>query len=320
MIDIKMLSEEILNVSQSSVVKYKILTELLDYNENSKEVINLRKQLNESKWVKGIVSEQRYNGSWGRFHSQDSKEKQKYKTTESAVKYLSHLGLKRGDEPIDRACDYMEALLNNAEAWPDAWEGNRWFATGVDLFITSKLALFGCDDQRYNSISEKWIAILSRAFSDGVYNPSKADDIAKEVVGVDIHDSYIGLSSVNSIIFFANSKHKMSEELQRQYLHWLHTYPKNIFYLVTHLTKHPMYINKPCELSDWIVLMNYLSKFDGFYEEFDDELNWLVSVCDSDGLWDLGKALAKEKLSDNWRLSTNRKIDQTIYVLSIFKN
>lgn len=320
MININEIANRVLSTSNSCVVKYKILTEILNYDENSEEVRTLREQLNESKWVKDIVNEQKENGSWGRFHSQDSREKQKYKTTESAVKHLSYLGMKRGDEPIDKVCDYMESLLSNKIPWPDAWEGNRWFQAGVDLFITSKLSIFGCDENLYNSIAEKWITILSEAFSNGVYDSHKADEKAKEIIGVDIHDSYIGLNSINSIILFSNNRHKIPEDLQRKYLYWLHTYPKNVFYLVTLPAKHPMYITNSNEISDWIILMNYLSKFDGFYEEFSDEINWLISVCCHDGFWDFGKALTKLKLSDDWRRNINRKVDQTVYTLGIFKN
>ncbi|MGF7059511.1 hypothetical protein [Brassicibacter mesophilus] len=320
MFNYKKTAEKILTYSPSSVCKYKILTEILNMDTNSKEIKKLRQQVNESKWVKDIVNEQRSDGSWGRFHSQNSKIKQKYSTTEKSVNYLNYLGLKRGDNSVDRVCNYMESLLNDLSLWPDSWEDNKWYKPGAPLFASSKLSVFGSSDKRYKEICEKWIHILSESFSDGKYSESKANSIGEKLLGVDIHDRYIGLNSTYNLTLYSNNTHKIPKEIQRYYLHWLHTNPKNICYKISTPSKKPNQIDNVGELSDWIIVMKLLSNFDGFYDEFRDELQWLINSSDDKGLWDLDKALSKYKLSDNWRSSINRKIDQTIYVLSIFRN
>ncbi|AZO95454.1 hypothetical protein [Halocella sp. SP3-1] len=320
MIDINNIVEKVLSNTNSAVVKYKIMIEIFDTDKNDTEIKKLRKELDESKRVQDIISEQREDGSWGRFHSQNTKIKQKYKTTESAIIYLSNLGLKRGDRPVDKACNYMEELLNKRLHWPDAWEKNKWFLAGVDLFITSKLSMFGCEDEKYNDIVEKWSTILFETLSGGEYKSEVVNEIAKEIIGVDIHNSYIGLNSINCVILLTNNRHRLSDDLQKKYLNWLHTYEKNVFYTTAYLKKHPKDIVNVGELSDWIVVMTYLSKLDGFYEEFKDEINWLLRLNEDNDFWDLGKALTKQRLSDNWRKQINRKIDQTVYILGILKN
>lgn len=320
MLKLKEISEILLSYNPADVVKYKILTNCSNYDLNSEEIIYLRRKVNDSKWVQDIKSDQHCDGSWGRFHSQDSKVKQKYKTTESALLYLYAIGLKRGDEIVDKACNYMENLLNDLSLWPDAWERNKWFKTAVPLFITSRLALFNSESPYYLENCLKWMYILQNTFQKGLYNSSQVDNISKKVFDVNIHDKYIGLNSINNIILFAYIKDKIPSDIQRQYLHWLHFYPETIFYTNTRLYEKPELIKNTKDLSSWIHTMRVLSLFDGFYDEFNSEIEWLISIRGEDGFWDFGVALSSYKLSDNWRSNMSRKTDHTTYVLEILSN
>lgn len=317
---LKEISEILLSHNPSDVVKYKILTNFSSYDSNSEVMIDLRRKLNCSKWVQSIKNEQHCDGSWGRFHSQDFRVKQKYKTTESVLLYLYALGLKRGDEIINKACIHMENMLSDLSLWPDAWEGNKWFKPAVPLFITSRLALFNSENPHYIENCLKWIYILQNSFQNGLYDSSQIDNISKKVLGVNIHGKYIGLNSINNIILFAHIKDKIPVDIQRQYLHWLHSYPETIFYTNTRLYEKPELIRNTKELSSWIHTMSVLSLFDGFYDEFNDEIEWLINRRGEDRLWDFGAALSSYKLSDNWRTNLNRKIDHTTYVLEILYN
>ena len=57
---------------------------------------------------------------------------------------------------------------------------------------------------------------------------------------------------------------KIPVDIQRQYLHWLHSYPETIFYTNTRLYEKPELIRNTKELSSWIHTMSVLSLFDGF--------------------------------------------------------
>lgn len=92
------------------------------------------------------------------------------------------------------------------------------------------------------------------------------------------------------------------------------------FYTNTRLYEKPERIKNTKELSSWIHTMRIVSLFDGFYEEFNDEIEWLINRQGEDDLWDFGTALSSYKLSDNWRSNLNKKIDHTTYVLEILYN
>ncbi|WP_440897009.1 hypothetical protein ACS127_03130 [Amphibacillus sp. Q70] len=320
MFDLKEASEILLSQNPSDVVKYKIVTNFRSNDSNPEIMMDLRRKVNCSKWVQDIKNEQHCDGGWGRFHSQDSKVKQKYKTTESAVLYLYALGLKRGDEIIDKACIHMENMISDLSLWPDAWEKNKWFKPAVPLFIISRLALFNSENPHYTENCLKWIYILQNSFQNGLYDGSQVDRISKRVLGVNIHGKYIGLNSINNIILFAHIKDKIPVDIQRRYLQWLHCYPETIFYTNTRLYEKPERIKNTKELSSWIHTMRIVSLFDGFYEEFNDEIEWLINRQGEDDLWDFGTALSSYKLSDNWRSNLNKKIDHTTYVLEILYN
>lgn len=77
------------------------------------------------------------------------KKKQKYGTTEKAIESMNILGLRRGNELVDKLCLYMEKILNNEIAWPDGYEKNKWYRAAQPIFVISKLSNFTSEDKAY---------------------------------------------------------------------------------------------------------------------------------------------------------------------------
>jgi len=301
----------ILNTSQYDIVKHKIMSEFYCKNDFSEKA-------EKSKWVNDIKKEQKPNGSWGRFHSQDSSAKQKYPTTENAVLLLKYLAIGRGNNIIESACNYMEKLLSDLSLWPDAWEKNKWFKLAVPLFIASKLTMFGSNHPDFMEVCKIWVKILKSSFASNKYNGKETDFIALENIGVQIDGSYIGLNSINSILLFSYNTNLIPVEIQMKYIKWLHYNPNNICYTATSLNKNLNELSGN-KLYDYLRIMMLLSKFNGYADEFSHEIKWLENQCGKDGYWDFGNKINSNlKLSDNWRLEMNRKIDNTIFVLSAF--
>ena len=73
---------------------------VVEYNIN--RLINadsdeaLIKKVGNSKWVSLLREQQYKDGSYGRFHSMNSRLKQVFPTTEIAVNFMNYLGLIRG--------------------------------------------------------------------------------------------------------------------------------------------------------------------------------------------------------------------------------
>lgn len=101
--------------------------------------INMKRQ---EKVIEELTKAQCDDGSFGRFHTMNTKEKKKIPTTEAAAWLMYQNGISLNIEVCNKMCIYMEHLLCNLQEWPDLWEKNKYFDFAVPLFISSKLALF----------------------------------------------------------------------------------------------------------------------------------------------------------------------------------
>ena len=212
-----------------------------------------------------LVEEQRPDGSFGRFHTMDSKLGQKIPTTQAAAWLMYENAFTRENEICNRTCLYMERLLNDLSLWPDAWEKNKWFKPAVPLFIASSLALFESEDKKYKKICDLWISLLIFAFEADGYSPDKTDSKSKLLLGVEIDGSYIGFHGLNNLALYAFNKNQIPLDIQRLYLQWLHHYDGVIAYTNTRLDN----LSKNSVPTKVLTL---LSRFDGFEDEF-SELN-----------------------------------------------
>lgn len=268
-----------------------------------------------SKWVEILKANQNSDGGFGRFHSRDSKIKQVFPTTELAVDSIKMLDIPRGNELVDKLCDYMEKLLRNEIAWPDGYERNKWYRPAQPLFVASKLSVFGSDCREYLEIFNCWHTILKEAFADGEYSIDRTDITASKLLGCDIDGSYIGLNSIYTVELFANMQDRISEELKRNYLGWLHSSGRAIGYTSVVLSKG---LNN--NISELYRVYSILSRFSCFRKEFEEEFNQLEKLRDRDGFWNFGRDFKCRKLSDDWRTRERMMVDQTVMWLGIYRH
>lgn len=211
--------------------------------------------------IKNLMNEQQSNGSFGRFHTMDSKLKQKIPTTQAAAWIMYENEITRENEVCNKTCLYMENLLNDISQWPDSWEVNKWFKPAVPLYVASSLALFGSNNNSYKEVCTKWIDILISAFAKDMYSLNAINTKSKELLGVEIDGSYIGVHGLNNLTLFAFNVDKIPSTIQRLYIQWLHNYNG----VISYTNIRPDSLSKNSESARVISL---LSKFTGFDEEF----------------------------------------------------
>jgi hypothetical protein len=267
-----------------------------------------------SKWVELLKANQLDDGAYGRFHSRNSKIKQKFPTTESAIDSIKMLDIQRGNFLVDKLCDYMEKILKGEIEWPDGFESNKWYRSAQPLFVSSKLSIFGSNCKEFIEIFNCWHTILKEAFADGEYNGERTNKISKELLGCNIDGSYIGLNSIYLIELFGNMQADISDELKQNYLKWLHHSGEIIGY--TGVVLNQGFYNNFSELYKVYFL---LSKFSCFKTEFKKELDCLKDKRNPDVFWNFGRNFTCQKLSDDWRSQDKMNIDHTIMALLLFK-
>ena len=217
----------------------------------------------QEKVIKILMDEQYQDGSFGRFHTMDSKLKQKIPTTEAAAWLMYENFITRQVDVCNKTCLYMERLLDDTRNWPDSWEKNKYFKSAVPLFIASKLALFTSETNEYKRVLNTWISILISAFQTNQYSAHRANEISKQLLGVEIDKTYIGLHSLNCLALFALNTDKIPIPIQKAYLQWLHNFDGKI----TYTDVEPKNLTNNFKS---IRVISLLSKFKYFEKEFPD--------------------------------------------------
>ena len=211
--------------------------------------------------IKKLADEQHPDGSFGRFHTENTKLKQRISTTQAATWLMYENSLTRENDICNKTCLYMERLINDISLWPDNWEKNKWFKPAVPFFVASSLSLFGSDDEKYDYICRIWIEILISAFETGEYSKEQINTTAKSLIGVEIDGSYIGLQSLYNLALYAFNAGKIPVVTQRIYLKWLHHYDG----VITYTKIRPNSLSTNSEKNRVISL---LERFAGFEDEF----------------------------------------------------
>lgn len=155
-----------LNENMSDPVPKYILKKEIMHNPSCEDEYN---KLRKSKWYMQLAAEQWENGSWGRFHTQDTKSKlnQKFVTTESALRRARELALDKSDAMIDKAFKLMERYILGTEDWLDTIEHHYGFQITFKTIVAANLSLFDPKHPLVQAKKEICADNLSKAFAHG---------------------------------------------------------------------------------------------------------------------------------------------------------
>src|SRR5687768_14206457 len=126
--------------ARSPVVRYRVLRDVLRLRRNDARLLAARENAARSRWVNQLATEQRADGSWGRFHSADSALRRRVPTSEAAIGRAIDLGLDRSHPILRKAAAHVAAILRGDAQFPDPAEKNERWPAGVRLFCASTLA------------------------------------------------------------------------------------------------------------------------------------------------------------------------------------
>ncbi len=110
-IQAKVLAQIILGFEPDAIVRFRLLRDVLHLLPASPELSQITTKLNRHPWIKQLSQDQQPDGSWGRFHSMDSRIKARFPTSEVAVRRALALGLDKDNPILARAASYMQRVL-----------------------------------------------------------------------------------------------------------------------------------------------------------------------------------------------------------------
>jgi len=180
-----------------------------------------------SKWYVQLASEQQENGSWGRFHTQDTKDKTKRKfvTTEHALRRAFDLSLGKDDPIVGKALGLMEHYLQDEERWTDNDEHHYGWEISFKALISANMSRFDPDNPLLRTKREICALNLSKAFIG-----NKPDEVIWENENRKSNEILLRLWMVYPIWLLQNNAY-LGDDLQRRFLSWIWKRKEGIYYI-----------------------------------------------------------------------------------------
>ena len=313
------IAEHILAGDAGPAVRFRLLRDVLARPSDSPELVQAQQDLSTSRWVQELEREQRENGSWGRFHSRDSKAKWKILTTEVGVERALALGLDVGHPILSKATRYLVELLEGPVAdFPDPPERNDRWPTGARLFTAATLALVQPDHPVLDDVWNLWLSIVQRTFAAGRYDPGAEMRAHRELTGATVQNSYLVLSGRYQLALLGARPDALPRDVEQALLDWVWHKEDGIGYWCVRLSSPDGYLDT-WSLDHWFASLGLLSRFPGWRERAGDAIRWLWDRRTPAGWWDFGTKTSV-RLSETWRKGLARQFDWTTRVLVLLQN
>jgi hypothetical protein len=307
----------VLDTQPDPVVRLRVYRDVLGTGEFASEAARLAQQIDTTQAVRSLAAEQHADGSWGRLHSMDYALRQRYPTTEFAVRRAVSLGLTAEHPLLGRARHHLVSVIRTGVCADPAERNDRW-PTGVRLFAASTLSRFDPENSDVVRVRELWSQIASRTFEAGRYDPDREAAAHQELTGASVRQSYLVLHNRYSLELLGSGGN-IDREVGHGLADWLVRCPRGIGYLDVPLL-NPPFGGTPSHIDRWLTSLDI---FLGLRPTMDTLRSLLVDLMASrgdDGLWDFGRRPSRSEvlpLSENWRERRKRKADWSTRVLLI---
>jgi hypothetical protein len=315
---IQSLALKILDQKPDPVVHYRLLRDVLHVPPDVSELDRAKVDLKCSRWISELSAEQRVDGSWGPFHSQSTRLKQKILTTEMGVDRALALGLDANHPILNRTVDYIVDVIESRKSFPDTPEKNDRWPTGVRLFLASTLSLIAPDHPILDADRALWSEIARRAFQSGEYQEDDEIKAHAELTGATVKGSYLVLRRKYQLNILGSLPGTLSFDLETALLKWLLQRPDGIGYLSVPLNIPPV-PHKASVFDHWLASIEMLSRlFPSWSHHFQSSLQWIWDQRHPDGYWDFGSRSSSATffpLSEDWKSRQKRRFDWTARIL-----
>lgn len=270
--------------------------------------------MKQSKWYRELAEEQREDGSWGRFHSMDSRvsAKQKFVTTEAALRRARELCLTKDDPIIAKCIKLMEQYVNGEKMWTDNIEKHhdggkshlrfRLYATAANI------NLFDPDNPVVKPKQDDIVRTLKIAMAKGYFDEAAWDQENKAYRG----PCFSGFNAYPLMLLF-NTK-SLEDEIQRNYLDYIWHRKEGIYYLTGFPVSDKIHLEDR-RFHSWLTALGYLSGFSLFTEFMrDDILPHLINEVNRLMYQEVTlpapePAKAGTRYAESWRDKNARKTD-----------
>lgn len=327
-------AEKLLQLNPDPVPYFRILKDVLEISPSEPAYQQAKQKMLESAWARELVDSQWADGTWGRFHTQDTSVKQPFATTEAALRRCLALGLDRVDPPVARLFTKMVNIANGIDSYYEPLSASgAWMDVGINYVLLTNIAIL---DPFHPLLDKAWKTLkhlVAGSFMSGAYQREDLLAAFTELTGrvptrqqLKITDISFLILNMYCVWLLSATRQRLPETLERQYL-WHLKHETGIYYLSSHAYKEIPDKNSG-QFMSWLNIHELLSRFPTWRDDADQVLDLLRSLEDEDHLWSLepgSKAQANLKqyqfyqLSDHWRDKQKVKIDFSIKILAFIR-
>lgn len=293
--------------------------EICPAQESSPAYENAYEQMRRSKWYRELADEQWADGSWGRFHTQDTKApKRKFATTETALRRARELGLPKEDPVVAKCIKLMERYVTGQEAYPDPVEkhhdNGKSFLTAVPFLVAANLNMFDPGHPLLRPKREVFVKTLKTALSGGRF-----DEEAWETENRHYRGPCLTGWNLYPLMILRNSA-SMDDVLQRRYLDYIWHREGGIYY-ISDFPPSDLKALEDKRFYSWLSLLGYISGFSLFSEYMREKaLPHLMSqvnrLIDEDVVLPEPSAFSV-RYAESWRDRNDRKTDMILRIARI---
>lgn len=318
MVDKQQIIEYLSEHTSDPVPHYIMQKEIFNDSVTSPAYISAYKQMQQSKWYRELADEQWEDGSWGRFHTQDTKmaNKQKFVTTENALKRARGLSLSKDDPVIAKCIKLMERYVRGEETWPDNVEkhkdGGKGHLQARPYATAAFINLFDPDNPVVKPKRDVFVETLKIALSKGYFNEEAWEEENRNYTGPCLN----GWNEFPLMIL--QNTNCMDDSLQRQYLEYIWHRKDGIYYLANFPPSEKKSLEDKSFYS-WLTTLEYLSGFSLFSEFMkDDALPHLLNETDRLINKDVTiPASYNERYAESWHDKSYRKTDIMLRIIRV---
>ncbi|MBN2004217.1 MAG: hypothetical protein JXA21_12750 [Anaerolineae bacterium] len=322
--NLKTMAEKILEMRPDPIPRFRLVRDVLRLDPGDAVYRDAESAAKESKWVALLRDAQLADGTWGRFHTQDSRLKQPFPTTEVAIAIALDSGLDKHTLLLQKTIGTIVEYVDGETVWPDTPEKHEnplaWYVWGRH-FSAAVLALIDRQHPRLDEFWNLWAEAMRAAFHSGSYDRQKEIEVLNLLLEcrmknpVPFHKKY-------PLLILSATNNRLPEALERQLLDFVVNSPEGIYYVYAKTIHAPVPPILSKDFWHWFQAHKLLSRFPLWRTMSEDAVNGIWAQRTGDGLWDLGGKIARKPftsfpLSEAWRRPENRLIDSSVEILTL---
>jgi hypothetical protein len=310
----------LLETRPDPVPAYRLLKEVLRLPSGDPELMKARQAAEQSRWIRQLVAAQLPDGSWGRFHSQDTKVKTAFRTSEEAIDRAFSLGLGADHVVLRRAQAYIEKVLTGQAHITDWEEKSEAWPLLIHFILAGRLAALQGRWPQIEPAHPLWedgwdclAKVARRAFGSGQYRLGDEVKGFLDLTGLHVPKGFLESQYALWIL----STRPLPGKLDQDLVEWIWNKPDGIRYV-----RVPLAEPQHRTIAYWFRSINILTRFACWQQVSTSTLNRLWEQRNVHGLWDFGGQIARctdFPLSENWRQSIKRKVDYSTSMLVVLR-